>query len=171
LPNRRRFDETSRRAVKSIGRTGKPLALLVVDADHFKRFNDRHGHAVGDEVLRGLARCLTASVHRPDDLAARVGGEEFALLLPDTDEEGAARIAAKVHETVATLGVASAGLTAGAVTVSIGLAVANGAGAEAMDDLYRRADAALYEAKTAGRNRTCRAPSAVSRWEGDKAAA
>ena len=171
LPNRRRFDETSGRAVKSVGRTGKPLSLLVVDADHFKRFNDRHGHAVGDEVLRGLARCLTASVHRPDDLVARVGGEEFALLLPDTDEEGAARIAAKVHETVATLGVAKAGLAAGAVTVSVGLAVANGAGADAMDDLYRRADAALYEAKAAGRNRTCRAPSAVSWQEGDKAAA
>jgi len=106
LANRRRFEEVFKRAWKSDRRTGKPLSLLVVDAGHFKGYNDRHGHAVGDEVLRGLARCLSASVHRPDDLVARVGGEEFALLLPDTDEEGAARIATNVHETVATLAVA-----------------------------------------------------------------
>lgn len=86
-------------------RTGRPPSLLVVDADHFKRYNDRQGHAVGDEVLNGLARCLSAGVHRPDGLVARVGGEGFAILLPDTDREGAMRIAGKVHEAVATLAV------------------------------------------------------------------
>ena len=158
LANRRRFEETSGHAWKSAQRTGKPLSLLVVDADHFKRFNDSHGHAVGDEVLRGLARCLSASVHRPDDLVARVGGEEFVVLLPDTDADGALRVAGKVQERVGTLAVASAGIGAGAVTVSIGVAVADAAGAGAMDDLYRRADGALYEAKSGGRNQTRRAP-------------
>ena len=157
LPNRRRFEETFERAWKSARRTGQPLSLLVVDADHFKRFNDRYGHAVGDEVLKGLARCLSASVHRPDDLVARVGGEEFVVLLPDTDADGAVRVAAKVHAAVAALDVPFAGLGTGAVTVSIGLAEGTGAGEGIPGNLYRRADAALYEAKAAGRNQTRRA--------------
>lgn len=154
LANRRRFDEVFATAWQSVGRTGKPASLLVVDADHFKQFNDRYGHAVGDAVLQGLAACLSAGVHRPDDLVARIGGEEFAMLLPDTDRAGALRIAAKVHETVAMLSVPSAGIGAGAVTVSIGLATGPGPAAETPEALYRTADAALYEAKAAGRNQT-----------------
>lgn len=133
--------------------------MLVLDADHFKRCNDRYGHAVGDEVLRGLGRCLSAGVRRPGDLAARIGGEEFAVLLPDTDEDGALRVARTIHQAVATLAVTSAGLGAGSVTVSIGLAVDAGVGHD-MGDLYRRADAALYGAKAGGRNRTRCADSA-----------
>ncbi|CAO4136681.1 sensor domain-containing diguanylate cyclase [Methylorubrum extorquens] len=154
LPNRRRFDEVSERAWKRAWHKGKPLSLLIVDADHFKRYNDRYGHAVGDEVLKALARCLSASVNRPDDLVARVGGEEFVLLLPDTDEEGASRIAGKVHEAVAALTLPSAGIGAGAVTVSIGLATGSGSPREPAEALYRAADAALYEAKAGGRNQT-----------------
>ncbi|SFU78949.1 diguanylate cyclase (GGDEF) domain-containing protein [Methylobacterium sp. 174MFSha1.1] len=154
LPNRRRFEQVFDRAWRQAGRTGKPLALLAVDADHFKRCNDRYGHAVGDEVLRRLARCLSASVHRPDDIVARIGGEEFVVLLPGTDVAGGLRIAGKIHEAVATLSVQAAGIAAGAVTVSIGLAVGPAAGEAACDDLYRRADAALYAAKRAGRNCT-----------------
>ncbi|WP_264049943.1 sensor domain-containing diguanylate cyclase [Methylobacterium flocculans] len=154
LPNRRRFDEVFERARKGARRTDRPLSLLVVDADHFKRYNDRYGHSVGDEVLRCLARCLSASVHRPDDLVARVGGEEFVILLPDTDLDGAHRIARKVHAVVATLAVPTAGIGAGAVTVSIGLAVEDGVGGTAGGELYERADAALYEAKAGGRNQT-----------------
>lgn len=135
-------------------RTGRPPSLLVVDADHFKRYNDSYGHDVGDEVLRGLARCLSASVHRPGDLACRVGGEEFALLLPGTDEHGAVSVAREVHDQVSRLAVPSAGIGTGAVTVSIGVAVASGNGTGAAQDLYRRADAALYEAKAGGRNQT-----------------
>jgi diguanylate cyclase (GGDEF)-like protein len=158
LANRCRFEEVSVKAWEMSQRTGRPPSLLVVDADHFKRYNDRQGHAVGDEVLNGLARCLSAGVHRPDGLVARVGGEGFAILLPDTDREGAMRIAGKVHETVAMLAVPSAGIEAGAGTVSVGVAVEDGS--EEMGDLYRRADAALYEAKAAGRNQTCVAISA-----------
>ncbi|GJE49723.1 hypothetical protein GOFOIKOB_2763 [Methylobacterium tardum] len=157
LPNRRRFEETYGRAWKSARRTGKPLSLLVVDTDHFKRYNDRYGHAVGDEVLKGLARCLSESVLRPDDLVARVGGEEFVLLLPDTDDAGAMRVAGKVHQSVAALGVPTAGIAAGTVTVSIGLATELGGAWEWPEALYGAADAALYEAKAAGRNRTCSA--------------
>ncbi|GJD73907.1 sensor domain-containing diguanylate cyclase [Methylobacterium goesingense] len=150
LANRRRFEEAYARACAEAGRTGEPLSLLVIDADHFKRFNDRYGHAVGDEVLKGVARCLTASVHRPSDLACRVGGEEFVLLLPGTDKAGALRVAEEVHAQVSKLGVGSAGIGPGAVTVSIGLASATSDGV----NLYRRADAALYEAKAGGRNQT-----------------
>jgi len=149
LANRRRFEEALSRALAA-QRTGTPLSLLVVDADHFKRFNDRYGHAVGDEVLKGLARCLAASVHRPSDLVCRVGGEEFVLLLPGTDEAGALRVAEEVHAQVTTLAVGSAGIGSGAVTVSIGLASATSGAV----DLYRLADAALYEAKAGGRNQT-----------------
>ncbi|MCJ2139492.1 sensor domain-containing diguanylate cyclase [Methylobacterium sp. E-066] len=157
LPNRRAFEDTGARAWEGARRNGQPLSLLIVDADHFKRFNDRYGHQVGDEVLQGLARCLSASVHRPDDLVCRVGGEEFAILLPDTDQAGALRIAKKVHAEVATLAIGSAGIGAGAVTVSIGLAaiVSGGTEVSALADLYHLADAALYEAKAGGRNQTC----------------
>jgi diguanylate cyclase (GGDEF)-like protein len=161
LPNRRRFEEAFEVTRDGARRTGRPLSLLVVDADHFKRYNDRYGHAVGDEVLKELARSLSAAVHRPDDLVARVGGEEFAILLPNTDGDGAMRIAGKVHEGVARLAVASAGIGPGAVTVSIGLSTDHGSAREPAEGLYQAADAALYEAKTGGRNQTCSAPGPV----------
>jgi diguanylate cyclase (GGDEF)-like protein len=154
LPNRRRFDAALAAALEAASRSGQAVSLLIVDADHFKRFNDRYGHAVGDEILRGLARCLSARIHRPDDLVCRIGGEEFGVILPGPDADGAARVAERLHEEVATLAVSSAGLGPGAVTVSIGLAEAAG-GTQA--ELYRAADTALYAAKSAGRNRTCRA--------------
>ena len=153
LPNRRRFDEVLAHAWRSSRRTGKPLSLLIVDADHFKRYNDRYGHAVGDAVLKGLAQCLAGSVHRPNDLVARVGGEEFGLLLPDTDGSGALRVAKEVHARIAGLGIASAGIGAGAVTVSIGVAEMSECDGDELD-LYRHADEALYAAKAKGRNRT-----------------
>ncbi|GJD80619.1 sensor domain-containing diguanylate cyclase [Methylobacterium gregans] len=176
LANRRRFDEALGAACERAHRTGRPFCLLIVDADHFKRYNDRYGHAVGDTVLKGLAQSLSASVRRPDDLVARIGGEEFAVLLPETDAAGAARIAEKIHAEVAGLVFAGARegigertgagtsevtgegtwMPAGAVRVSIGLACA--APGTAADDLYRLADEALYDAKKAGRNRTCCAP-------------
>ncbi|WP_375275272.1 GGDEF domain-containing protein, partial [Methylorubrum thiocyanatum] len=159
LPNRRRFEEAFEQAAKASRRADRPLALLVIDADHFKRYNDRHGHVVGDAVLKSLAKSLTESLRRPNDLAARVGGEEFAVLLPDTDRAGAARIAEAIHAAVADLAVPAAGIGPGSITVSIGLAVS--AGDRETEDLYRRADAALYEAKESGRNRTCCAPGAA----------
>lgn len=156
LSNRRRFETAFDEAWKVAVETGEILSLLVVDADHFKRFNDRYGHAVGDAVLVGLGLRLAASVHRSEDVVFRVGGEEFVLLLRDTDQAGALHVAQRIHAEVAKLTVASASLPAGSVTVSIGLASATAASDEAgtASDLYRRADGALYEAKAGGRNQT-----------------
>jgi diguanylate cyclase (GGDEF)-like protein len=130
-----------------------------------KRFNDRYVHAVGDEVLKGLARCLSAAVHRPDDLVAWIGGEEFVILLADTVATRAMRIARKVHEAVATLGVPLAGIWASTVTVSIGLATGFGSRGEQAEVLYRATDIALYEAKASGRNQTRCAVALVGRGE------
>ncbi|AWN36017.1 sensor domain-containing diguanylate cyclase [Methylobacterium radiodurans] len=156
LTNRRGFDEALGPACERARRTGRPLCLLIVDADHFKRYNDQYGHAVGDAVLKGLGRSLSASVHRPDDLVARLGGEEFAVLLPETDAAGAAHIAESIHAKVAELAFEGTGIQAGMVRVSIGLAC--GPPDTAAADLFRLADAALYSAKETGRNRTCCAP-------------
>lgn len=138
-------------AQKAAARESGQAALLVVDVDHFKRCNDRYGHAVGDMVLKGIAKCLMASVNRPQDLAARVGGEEFAVLMPGTDRAGAARVAERIHRAVAGFGLPSAGIAPGGLSVSIGLAIGRGTA----EDLYVRADAALYDAKRSGRNQTC----------------
>jgi diguanylate cyclase (GGDEF)-like protein len=160
LPNRRRFED----ALAELERTGPardaPVSLLVVDADHFKAVNDRHGHAVGDEVLKGLARCLQASARSPGDLVCRIGGEEFVMLLAATDLASAHRVADRVHAEVARLALPAAGIPAGALTVSIGIAgsAGGGDGPGAAADLYRAADGALYSAKARGRNRTCTAP-------------
>jgi diguanylate cyclase (GGDEF)-like protein len=156
LPNRRQFEEASARAWKSAARMGKPLSLLLVDADHLKRYNDWYGHTVGDEVLKGLAQALSASVHRPNDIVCRVGGEEFVLLLPDTDRTGALRIAERVHEEVSRVTACSVGLGVGSITVSVGLAstVPSENGVTTVTNLYERANAALYEAQAEGRNQT-----------------
>ena len=158
LANRRRFDETLALRWAEARRSGVPLALLVIDVDHFKRWNDRCGHGVGDAVLRGLGRRFAEAVQRPGDLVCRIGGEEFAVVLPDTGGEGAQRIAEALHAAVAALALPEAGIEPGAVTVSIGLALGPRGAADTADDLYRRADAALYSAKAGGRNRTCSAP-------------
>lgn len=167
LPNRRAFEEMLARFWTSARRQGTPLSLLVVDADHFKRYNDRHGHAVGDRVLQGIGGRLSASLHRPGDVVCRVGGEEFVLLLPHADGAAALGVAERVHAHMSTLSVPTAGIEAGAITVSVGVASAVPEAGGSMNppdtnpsemgpfDLYRRADAALYEAKAAGRNRTC----------------
>ncbi len=147
LHNRRVFLERLGQELQRSVRSGEPPALLVLDVDHFKRINDTHGHPVGDAVLKDLAAAMVPVV-RPYDTVGRLGGEEFGVLLPGANTQGATAVAQRVREAIkaASLG----GLPAGAVTVSIGLAVAYRNTTAA--SLYATADAQLYQAKHSGRD-------------------
>ena len=145
LANRRRFDIVIEKEWQRAQRAQAPIALLMIDADHFKVFNDTHGHLVGDQLLRGFASLL-ASRARTADLAARYGGEEFCLVLPATSADGAEHLLGELHAAARQL------RSPMGITFSAGLASWQpGDGAEA---LLARADGALYRAKTAGRDRT-----------------
>jgi len=148
LLNRRGFDERLRRLLQR-GEAQVPV-LAVLDVDHFKAINDAHGHAVGDAVLSGIGERLHGTL-RPLDLAVRLGGEEFAVIWAQPEAGGEARLGERLREAVAARPFAT---TAGplSVTVSVGVARAQGA-EEAPEALFSRADAALYAAKRAGRNR------------------
>ncbi len=149
VANRRRFDRELAAAIAG----GGALALLMLDIDHFKRFNDQHGHPAGDACLRRVAAVLTAVLRGPADLAARLGGEEFAMLLPAADAAGATATAQRCLDLLAEAAIAHGDSPLGPhVTVSIGIATHAG-GAVWMPQLLAAADAALYEAKRAGRAR------------------
>lgn len=143
LPNRRMFELSLGREVARARRSGKPLALCMLDVDHFKAVNDTHGHPVGDQVLRELADALRRAV-RDEDVVARYGGEEFAVLLPDAGADDAAVIAERLRAAAGEVGAVP-------VSASVGLAslvtVADGA------ELVAAADRALYQAKAKGRDR------------------
>lgn len=149
LPNRRYFMERLEAEVARQGRTAQPLSLMLVDADHFKKVNDTHGHAAGDEVLVVLGRLLGESVRTPTDLAARLGGEEFAVLLPDTTVSEAEAVCLRIHDRLAAHAFQASG-QAFHLTVSIGVAQCHGQSAEIV---LRQADRNLYRAKQEGRNR------------------
>ena len=149
LLNRRGFETQMAFAMALARRSTRPLSVIAVDVDHFKRVNDTYGHEAGDEVLRRLARTLETRL-RGSDVIARLGGEEFVALLPDTDLEGARAIA----QTLVTAMAQQQDPVVGTITVSAGVASMRGA-----DDtgaaILRRSDIALYEAKGQGRNRVC----------------
>ena len=150
LANRRSFLSQLGRAFAQARRQGQPLSLLYLDVDHFKLINDRYGHAAGDEVLKAFAEVVAQQV-RSADLVGRIGGEEFAVLLPDADGAQAAEVAARVRRAVAEREIDTGAATL-KVTVSIGLATLQ-AGHEHPDRLLEDADGALYVAKQRGRNR------------------
>jgi diguanylate cyclase (GGDEF)-like protein len=131
------------------------LSLLMIDVDHFKKFNDRYGHPAGDACLRSVAGVLAAQVRRPADLAARYGGEEFVLLLPDADAAGCQQVGKRIRESLAALGIVhDLNLPSRQVTVSIGGAAADCRGNQApCQSLIAAADRALYSAKENGRDR------------------
>jgi diguanylate cyclase len=152
LANRRCFDDTARRAVDAAVTDNKPMSLIISDVDHFKKFNDTYGHAIGDQVLRLVGQCLRSNV-KGKDLAARFGGEEFVVILPDTPLEHAAAVANDIRKTVESKKIVqrSTGKDMGTVTLSLG--VAQYVPGEQVADLLNRADASLYAAKRSGRNR------------------
>lgn len=150
LANRRHFYELAERESARASSSGRALAVLVLDLDHFKLINDLHGHAAGDVVLRQVAEALHASV--PESaLAARVGGEEFAVLLPETRLDAAAAVAERVRKVIAGLDIGH-GTGATQVTASIG-AAEWASQMKTFADLMQVADAQLYVAKQSGRNR------------------
>ncbi|MGF6272486.1 diguanylate cyclase (GGDEF)-like protein [Massilia sp. UYP11] len=153
LANRRRFDEMYDLEWQRARRSGRPLSLALLDIDAFKQFNDRYGHPAGDRALRSVARVTGAALRRPGDLAARYGGEELLLLMPDTDAFDARRVAEGVREAVTALGIAhEASSVAPLLTVSIGGATLDPGGDEQQAGLFEAADAHLYRAKQNGRN-------------------
>lgn len=157
LANRRAFGEALGEAWKGATAAQTPLSLLMIDADCFKAFNDAYGHPAGDAVLQAVAECVRGRLHRPRDLGARVGGEEFAVLLPGLDAAGALAMAERMRGAVLALDIAHRGSPSGLVSVSIGVAVALPQPGEAAGLLVQEADAALYKAKRAGRNRVAAA--------------
>lgn len=152
LPNRRAFREAFEREWRHAVRTGTSLALLYVDADFFKDFNDLYGHSQGDEVLRAIASTVDGTIRRPRDMAARHGGEEFAVILPETDLAGARTIGENIRRAVMDLDLVHLNSPYRVVTVSIGAAAVRPARDSARDALLEAADQALYGAKAAGRN-------------------
>lgn len=165
LANRRLFDLTLQRECQRACRQQRPLSLLLVDVDHFKRYNDSHGHAAGDACLREIARVIGRLAQRPTDCAARHGGEEFALLLADTGADGAWVVAHRLLRGIRGLRLAHGAPGAGdRVSVSVGVATL----ADALQPvgpvaLMEAADAALYAAKHQGRDRVCHGPGPGSR--------
>ena len=151
LLNRRALVDRLSHEMERARRYNTPLALLMVDLDHFKDINDTHGHLVGDEALREVARLLQSGV-RNVDIVARYGGEEFAIVLPETSNEGAVAFAERVRERVAEHVFANERLPSLRITVSVGVASVPAADVESVEDFFARSDEALYRAKAAGRN-------------------
>ena len=153
LANRHRFDEALALELRSAQRSGQPLSLLLLDVDHFKGLNDSQGHPTGDKVLRTLSGVLRDRARRPRDLVARLGGDEFAILLPETSSQAAAAIATTVHVDLANLA-AQNNAASPAFTISVGIHTTRQGETTTATEVFERTDAALYQAKQAGRNRS-----------------
>lgn len=157
LANRKAFNEQVNNLLRESEEHGRGFTLLIVDIDHFKSFNDNFGHQVGDQVLRLVARTLTDGI-KGKDMATRYGGEEFTILLPDTNLDAGIAVADSLRKALANKEIVnrSNGELLGRITMSVG--VAQYYAGEKMDELIERADAALYTAKHNGRNQVAAAP-------------
>jgi diguanylate cyclase (GGDEF)-like protein len=156
VANRRWFDERLQLEWLRCRRNRQPLALILIDLDHFKAYNDHYGHQAGDDCLRAVAQAMRARLGRPGDLLARYGGEEFVCLLPETALEGARRKADDLGQVVEALQIAHAyATTASHVTISRGVAAMVPSVDQSPAELVQRADEMLYAAKRSGRNRSC----------------
>ncbi|HEX9671003.1 MAG TPA: diguanylate cyclase, partial [Thermoanaerobaculia bacterium] len=158
IANRRRFEEVLDLEWRRASRAGLPLAIAMVDIDHFKRYNDAQGHQRGDDCLVRVAHALAGSLHRAGDFVARYGGEEFVVVLPGSDEEQAVAYAETLRRGIEALAIPHAdSAPAGVVTVSAGVAAAVPEPGAPPAALVEAADRALYAAKRGGRNRVERA--------------
>ena len=155
LANRRQFDQCLNNEWRRGMRERKPLSMLLIDADFFKSYNDSYGHVRGDSCLKQIAEAAMDVVLRPGDLVARFGGEEFAVILPNTENEGAMQIANQVCQALGSRKIAHSANPAGIVTVSIGCATVVPSLGQHSVALVEFADQALYKAKRTGRNRAC----------------
>jgi diguanylate cyclase (GGDEF)-like protein len=156
LANRRQFDELIEIEFGRAMRDGVPLSLIMIDVDRFKQFNDKYGHTAGDECLSSIALALKGVLQRPADIAARYGGEELAVLLPNTPQAGALAIAERMRRAVRALGIAHDANPDRLVTISLGVGcLLRRLSARRPRDLIEAADAALYAAKERGRDITC----------------
>ena len=152
IANRRRFDQALQDQAADAVEEETPMSLLLLDIDHFKKFNDNFGHLMGDQVLKLIARSLTQSV-KGRDLPARFGGEEFAIVLPETPLEAACVLANQIRMLIARRNIVKKSTGEILCKMSVSIGVGQYRPGEPLDDLIRRADGALYAAKDAGRNR------------------
>ncbi|MET0290566.1 MAG: diguanylate cyclase [Pseudoxanthomonas sp.] len=155
LANRRQFDERLEKEWSRCQRAGCAMSLVVIDIDHFKRYNDRYGHLAGDDTLRRVAGAVRDAARRPSDLPVRLGGEEFVLLLPEIEHDGARVVAERLEADIRALQIPHADGEDSVVSVSVGYATGHPSQDTSLraDSLVGRADVALYAAKTAGRAR------------------
>jgi diguanylate cyclase (GGDEF)-like protein len=155
VANRRAFEQTAEQEFKRARRSKKALSVLLFDVDHFKMYNDHYGHQAGDLCLHKVAQEVQATIKRPGDMLARYGGEEFAIILPETDIQGASIIAERILKSVEQLAIRhDYNSAAPVVTVSVGVATYDTYDAECTPEkLIEMADKAMYEAKKQGRNR------------------
>jgi diguanylate cyclase (GGDEF)-like protein len=153
LANRRSFDQRLDMEWSRAQRAHAPITLVLADVDHFKLFNDVHGHQKGDDCLRAVAATMRSGILRPGDLAARYGGEEFAIIMPNTDLKGACKVAERLRTAVLDLQLKHGAAGAGRhVTMSMGVATVVPPAGVGPEWLLEQADQALYAAKDAGRN-------------------
>jgi diguanylate cyclase (GGDEF)-like protein len=153
IPNRRHFDEYLEKQWQSMLRSNSVLALLMIDIDHFKEYNDNYGHGKGDECLKQVAETLSRSLKRPNDMLARYCGDEFICALPGTDIDGAKKIAEQMRQNIMSLVIPHFHSSAADyVTVSLGMAAIRPAKSLSVSRLLKAADQALYMAKTSSRN-------------------
>lgn len=154
LANRRSLDKKMHLEWKCAQRTGTPLAFILADVDHFKAYNDHYGHQQGDACLRSVADAIGASIFRPSDMASRYGGEEFAIVMPNTDLAGAHAVAERIRKTVGDRSLPhEKSATASHITLSLGVAAMIPSARTSTEMLIAAADTALYRAKNEGRNR------------------
>ena len=152
--NRRYFDRMISAEWKRAGRESWPLGIIILDVDYLKTINDNFGHQAGDECLRQVGRILKENLHRPGDFIARYGGDEFVILMPNTDSKGALQVAQSIQSSIIKSNIDfDQGDLKRSITASIGVAVSIPSEVESAADLLNAADQALYDAKAKGRNR------------------